>query len=118
MTKMIKYTVDAKNRIVTAEIKNCEQDVVRRLTRIAKCELPRPINKLFIPNVIQAKAKCHPEDEFDEETGKAIARKRLLDKYQLTCYKALIRYNEYSVNIRYITSAEAERVLSVIEGHK
>ena len=36
--------------------------------------------KMYFPDHITAKAKCNPDDEWDEEFGKELARKRLVEK--------------------------------------
>ena len=46
--------------------------------------------KMFFPNHIAAKAKCSPNDEWNEEFGKELARKRLVEKihnYRSNSYK-------------------------------
>lgn len=37
-------------------------------------------DKMYFPKYITAKAKCSPEDEWDEEYGKNLAYKRLVEK--------------------------------------
>ena len=37
-------------------------------------------NKMYFPNHMTAKAKCSPEDEWDEDYGKLLARERLVEK--------------------------------------
>ena len=37
-------------------------------------------SKMTFPSVMSAKAKCSPEDEWDEEYGKQLARQRLVEK--------------------------------------
>ena len=40
----------------------------------------KQIKKMRFPQVITAKAKCSPDDEWNEEIGKEIARERLVKK--------------------------------------
>lgn len=39
------------------------------------------IRNLMPKSNFSGKAKCHPDDEFDEKVGKKIASKRLMEKY-------------------------------------
>ena len=49
-------------------------------------------NKMFFPRYMSAKAKCSPDDEWNEEFGKELARKRLVEKihnYRSNSYKII-----------------------------
>jgi len=49
-------------------------------------------NKMTFPKYMSAKAKCNPEDEWDEEYGKQLARQRLVEKikkYRSNSYKII-----------------------------
>ena len=49
-------------------------------------------DKMFFPRVITAKAKCNPNDEWDEEIGKELAYERLVEKirkYRSDSYKII-----------------------------
>lgn len=49
-------------------------------------------SKMTFPSVMSAKAKCNPEDEWDEEYGKQLARQRLMEKirnYRSNSYKVI-----------------------------
>ena len=48
--------------------------------------------KMFFPRYMSAKAKCSPDDEWNEEFGKELARKRLVEKihnYRSNSYKII-----------------------------
>ena len=48
--------------------------------------------KMTFPKYMSAKAKCNPEDEWDEEYGKQLARQRLVEKikkYRSNSYKII-----------------------------
>ena len=54
-------------------------------------------NKMYFPKLMSAKAKCNPEDEWDEEYGKALARMRLVEKikkYRSDSYKIISDLNK------------------------
>ena len=84
---MIKYTVDKEKGIVTAEIDGCENDVLRLLEKACKTKFIGINQKDEIEKAAQISgsfkgvAKCHPDDLFDEELGKNIAKSRMLNKY-------------------------------------
>ena len=40
----------------------------------------KKVNKMYFPKYVSAKAKCNPEDEWNEEYGKQLARQRLVEK--------------------------------------
>jgi len=96
---MIEYIVNKEKRTVIAMIKfgNNEEtfkhssyiydDINWALTRIKKNESHNETKKfkcnyekMFFPKTMSAKAKCNPEDEWDEEYGKQLARQRLVEK--------------------------------------
>lgn len=59
-------------------------------------------NKMTLPPVMSAKAKCNPEDEWDEEFGKRLARQRLMEKirnYRSNSYKIIADLNDQIKNI-------------------
>lgn len=102
---MIKYEHDEKTGITTATITGCKDDIVHKLSNHFGLEgmNGRLLKAAEIPDVIIGRAKCHPDDTFDESTGNEIARKRLLNKYHLHCIKACNRVDnlldDYSVDI-------------------
>lgn len=96
---MIEYIVNKEKRTIVAMIKfgNHEEtfkdsyyiydDISWALTRIEKNESHNEnkkfkynYKKMFFPKTMSAKAKCNPEDEWDEEYGKQLARQRLVEK--------------------------------------
>lgn len=108
---MIEYIVNKEKRIVVAMIKfgNREEtfkdssyiydDISWGFRRIKKNASKRDekyiqgYDKMFFPRTISAKAKCSPEDEWDEEYGKQLARQRLVEKikkYRSNSYKIIV----------------------------
>ena len=95
---MIEYSVNKEKRTVVAFIKfGHEEETFRNADWILN-NLYRALSglqhkeeyydkkyfilskKMFYPGVMSAKAKCSPEDEWDEEYGKQLARQRLVEK--------------------------------------
>ena len=55
------------------------------------------------------KAKCHPDDKFDLEYGKKLARKRLIKKYCRMRYLFFKELDKYLVSCRNIVSAKGDK---------
>ena len=87
----VAFYVDEPHRTVGAVIKNCARDVDIELfsdhgisiTVVSSGPDIKTPDAILLPNIMKAKAKCSPEDEFDVEIGKKIAYKRLRKKYWL-----------------------------------
>ena len=62
----------------------------------------KQIKKMSFPQVITAKAKCSPNDEWNEEIGKEIARERLvkkIKKYRSESYQIIADMAQEIVDI-------------------
>lgn len=106
---MIEYIVNKEKRTIVAmiEFDNNEEtfknskwiydDLVSALRNLEDCEFSDKKyragwDKMTFPRYISAKAKCNPEDEWDEEYGKRVARHRLIEKirnYRSNSYKII-----------------------------
>lgn len=62
------------------------------------------------------KAKCHPDDKFDIEYGKKLARKRLVTKYNRMRYLFFRELDEYMASCRSIASAKRNKYYIASEG--
>ncbi len=93
---MIRYTVDRKHRLVTADILDCGNDVLNKMERQLKgiSKSSRLIKAASIPDMFTATARCHPDDTFDEKIGKQLAKHRVLNKYHASKAKAFRRVEE------------------------
>ena len=61
-------------------------------------------------------AKCHPDDKFDLEYGKKLARKRLVTKYNRMRYLFFRELDKYIASCRSITSAKRDKYYLASEG--
>ena len=61
-------------------------------------------------------AKCHPNDKFDLEYGKKLARKRLVTKYNRMIYLFFRELDKYMASCRSITSAKRDKYSLASEG--
>ena len=110
---MIEYNINKEKRTVAAFIKFDEyendrecfenslgvyDDLSWTIARLKKNGFvfskkhERNKNKMIFPMCMSAKAKCSPEDEWDENYGKALARERLVNKihnYRSNSYKII-----------------------------
>ena len=93
---MINYNIDEKTGIVTASISGCANDAMNTVNKALRANGFTMIDTecLKLPDTFTAKAKCHPEDTFDAEVGKKLAKQRLLDKYHTARVKALGRCDD------------------------
>jgi hypothetical protein len=93
MCPEIKFAVNEEKREVIAYTKGTAYDAVRYVER----KLPVSVeffgmyNKGVMPDEFRSTVVCHPDDIFDANEGKKIARKRLLDKYWRSRHKAVAR---------------------------
>lgn len=86
----IKYVVNKEKGTVTAIATNCRGDVVRKADKLAKgAGAWYTFNASVIPDTLSATTRVHGADVFDEEKGKALARKKLLLKYHKESLKSL-----------------------------
>ena len=76
----------------------------------AKCTIDLPSGTLTTI------AKCHPDDKFDLEYGKKLARKRLVTKYNRMRYLFFRELDKYMASCRSITSAKRNKYFLASEG--
>ena len=62
------------------------------------------------------KAKCHPDDKFDVELGKLLARKRLVTKYNRMRYLFFKKLDRQIASYHSITSAKCVKYFLASEG--
>lgn len=86
---MIKCVSIEDQRKVVARLDDCSMDAYNILRKRLPSYITIDKNAVKIKSVFQASAKCHPDDEFDFEKGKEIARQRVIDKYNAAMYKVL-----------------------------
>lgn len=120
---MIKYDVNTENRTVTATITGCSEDVVRRISRVNNTVMSNPAVKkaATIGDTFSAVAKCHPDDEFNEDTGKEVAKRKLLDKYHTArakaCNRVEVAVNKVAGDVERTASNETQRIIELIRKH-
>ena len=111
---MIEYIVNKEKRTVVAMIKFNEEtpsfknsgdifdDLWMAFNRLKSSDsfwgndYRKKVSKMYFPKYMSAKAKCNPEDEWDEDYGKALARMRLVEKikkYRSDSYKIISDLN-------------------------
>lgn len=84
----VDYYVNKEKKVVVAKMTGCFNGLA--------CDMCRkgypPIPAFEIANAFIGKAKCSPDDTFDEETGKKIAFKRAYKKYVMAKKKAVAAF--------------------------
>ena len=95
----VNYVTDENNGVVVAEIDGCYSDAeVMMNTKFIPCvtsgmTIYNSVSSKFDMNrKYKAVAKLHPEDEWNEQRGKAIACDRLTETYHHSMNKRLAKY--------------------------
>lgn len=81
----IKYVVIPEKRKTIAILEGCTLDAVHRIEKMLGDCMYGCSPKYFMPYCFKASTVCAPEDPYDIEEGKRIAKKKLMKKY----YKSL-----------------------------
>lgn len=82
----IKYVQIPEKKMTIAILENCRYDAAVKIAKVvgrtdSLCFNPE---KYLMANSFRAIAKCSPEDAWDAEVGKAVAKAKVMKKY----YKA------------------------------
>ena len=80
----IQYYINKEKRTIAARMVDCQYDIIDILYKMGIDRVFRAnyrIEDFLIKDTYRGVAKCAPEDTWDEEVGKRIARNRLLKKY-------------------------------------
>ena len=93
----VNYIVDEKNGVVVAEIDRCQYDAIAKLnsrfipnTTSGITMLPSgEFSKFTMNKKYRAVAKKHPDDEWNETTGKREALNKLTDIYEAALNRRL-----------------------------
>ena len=89
----IKYIISEDQRSVIAFKTGIEEDVVRKFYKSSSNGPNIDLEKyLLLPDKLFAEAKCHPDDVWDVEIGKEVARKRLAKMYRKFASNACSTY--------------------------
>lgn len=93
---MIHYFVNKKRRTVIAVLGNTANDEMNSIYRKSGgVYIPWEVEEAAkMPRSFRVEVVCAPEDEFSEEVGKKIAKKRVLDNYDRSRKKAHKRAEE------------------------
>lgn len=101
----IKYFVNEEKGTVFCKMENCFKDTINILEKDGIYK--RDIRDSFMQNTYAGKAKLSPEDEWDEETGKRVARNKMLLKYYTKKRKLLDKaYQELLSQIKKLSERQ------------
>lgn len=114
----IKYVVNKEKRTCVALLEDTERDAIVKINKMCNKDARFAEHAAMfvynwadspylIPNRFVGVAKCAVEDEWDEETGKAIAKDRLLTKYHKTINKQILNFLD---RMLYVADAFAEEL--------
>ena len=107
---MIKYFVIPEKRTVHAVLTGTKFDGLRKINKMVGndssfCAYHK---KYLMPNTFRSKAVCDERDEWNEETGKKIAKGKLLNSYYRSLDKRvdMFRADLIEVNGRVFETSE------------
>lgn len=95
---MVKISVIENQRKVVARLDNCSQDAYNILRKRLPDFMTICPEMVAMKNTFKATAKCHPDDEFDVEKGAALAKERVIAKYDAAMQKILTRVGYHMDN--------------------
>ena len=80
---MIKYFIDEEERKVVAVLENTKWDAYHKICKMIRDTdfCITPYDKYMMHSSYRAVVTCDKRDEFDVETGKKIAKERVLEHY-------------------------------------
>ena len=100
--KNCKFYVDKDARVVVCVIPDTRRgfvDFIDPFITKGDFELPYPSSlDYYLPSSIVAKAKCAPEDEWDEEYGRELAYQRAKEKFYRYFFRYADKYVKYLVD--------------------
>ncbi len=98
----IRYYIDEEKRTVVAVMDDCEYDAIDVLEKMGISNINHDgynMDKFMMNPIYRGKAKCSPDDEWDEEYGMALARNRMLENYYRSRALALMKAETIIQNI-------------------
>lgn len=91
---MIKYFIDEEERKVVAVLENTKWDAYHKICKMIRdtdfCIAPH--DKYMMHSSYRAVVTCDERDEFNVETGKKIAKERVLEHYYAALDKRVDRF--------------------------
>jgi len=92
----IKYYINEEKKQVVGVLSNCRWDALNKINKMIRdtdfCFCPS--EKFYMPNEFRAVVQCDERDPFDPEVGKAIAKKRILDRYYPALHKRVGKFRD------------------------
>ena len=90
---MIKYYTNEEKKQIVAVLNGTRFDVIKKINKIVDSgNFAYYYNeKCLMPHSFRVVVTCDPADEFDVETGKKIAKKRIMERY----YRSFDKRVEY-----------------------
>lgn len=94
MRNELQYVINEEKKTVTCIAWDCENDLIEYLLKKSSDSftldtLVQNYEKLLLNHKYVGTAKCSPEDTFDVEIGKKIARAKMREKYTRDKFKAI-----------------------------
>ena len=86
----IKYYTVPEKKMTVAVLTNCQFDAANKIAKLTDnfgSDFFMYDDKYMMPDTFRVETRCHGDDVFDEETGKKIAKVKLMKKYY-KCFDA------------------------------
>lgn len=110
----IRYVVNEEKRTVVAVIDNCAGDALSAIRKMTTngvfAYAPLFTNKYDIDDTFVGMAKCNPEDVWDADVGKELARKRVISKHDKAVREALMKFHKEIVNLMIANMERIEKL--------
>ena len=90
----IKYFVNEEKRQVIAVMENTQYDAINKILKMIRDTdfCVTHCKKYMMPSGFRVTVTCDPRDEFNVETGKKIAKKRVLENYYTSLDKRIHKF--------------------------
>ena len=92
MSNDIEYFIFEEDGVVVCKIWGNSQIALNKIRKHVPWSFVRHIEYYFIKEVYIGEARCHPEDEFDIEYGKKLARDRAKRKREKDVNRMIKKY--------------------------
>lgn len=118
MSYTTEYYVNKDKRVIVCVIKNSTYNALDFVSKSGLHFSMREENYIrLMPTRFVGRAKCAPEDTFDEHTGKLIAFDRAKEKYDLSFIRAVDAMLDYKLGALHDCERKLDRYIAKASEH-
>lgn len=99
---MIKYVVLPEKNTVYGIMSNTRYDAMHKINKMLNSNVTGfgvCDDKYLMPNMFKARVVCHPNDQFDEEKGRELAKQKVLRNYYHSLDKRMDAFKSALIEI-------------------